>query len=70
MSKIKKAASIVPGICSCGCGYVYVYLCDDKGRKFACFSLSEDQWIPFAQDAVRICHGQEPYGPNHTMSLQ
>ena len=63
MRKIRKAYSVVQDRCDCGCGGVNVFLCDEKGTHFACFSLSEDQWMPFAQDAIRICQNQEPNGP-------
>lgn len=63
MQKIRKAYSVMQDLCDCPCGGVTVYLCDEKGRTFACFSLHEDQWLPFAQDAIRLCQGQEPKGP-------
>jgi hypothetical protein len=68
--RIPKAHSISMEMCTCGCGFVNVYLHDEKEREFACFSLGEDQWLPFAQDAVRIYRGQEPLGPNHAAVMQ
>ena len=59
----KKAASSYPAICNCGCGHVYVVLCDEKGHEFACFSLDEDYWVPFAQDCVRLSRGEKQLGP-------
>ena len=63
--KIKKAYSVVQDLCECGCKCVNVYLCDENGKYFASFSLSEDQWFPFAEDAVRLCRNEKQLGPNH-----
>jgi len=70
MIKLKKAHSVTQEICTCGCGGVNVFLHDEHGREFACFTLNEDQWLPFAQDAVRLCHGLEPQGPDQTVVMQ
>ena len=67
--RIKTACSLDHWRCDCGCGQVYVYLLDDKDKPFARFSLSEDMWIPHAEECVRICRGLEPSGPP-TRNLQ
>ena len=61
--KIKTAQSLNNVRCDCGCGQVYVYLLDHKERPFARFSLTEDMWVPHAEECVRICQGFEPSGP-------
>ena len=61
--KIKTAESLSNVRCDCGCGQVYVYLFDHKEQPFARFSLTEDMWIPHAEECVRICNGAEPSGP-------
>ena len=60
---IKTASNLDHWRCDCGCGQVYVYLLDEKERPFARFSLTEDMWIPHAEECVRICQGFEPSGP-------
>jgi hypothetical protein len=63
MPKIKKAHSVEQDLCECGCKAVTIYLCDQNQNRFACFTLDENQWLPFAEDAIRICQGEEPVGP-------
>ena len=61
--KVETAHNLEHWRCDCGCGQVYVYLCDKNGEAFARFSLSEDLWIPHAEDCVRMCNGAESQGP-------
>ena len=61
--KIKTAQSLEHCKCDCGCEQVYVYLLDENDKPFARFSLSEDMWIPHAEECVRICQGMAPSGP-------
>ncbi len=61
--KIKTAESLSNVRCDCGCGQVYVYLLDHKERPFARFSLTEDMWVPHAEECVRICNGADPSPP-------
>jgi hypothetical protein len=63
MPKIKTAYDLKHERCDCGCGQTYVYLLDHHGEAFACFSLHEEMWIPFAEECLRVCHGEEPIGP-------
>ena len=62
MPKIKTAAYSEQIKCDCGCGYVYGYLCDADHKQFARFSLHRDDWIPFAEDCVRLCDDEEVLG--------
>ena len=64
------AASIVPQKCGCGCGCVYVYLHDASDKPMAFFTLHESEWIPFAEDCVRICRDQETLGQPLRQVLQ
>jgi hypothetical protein len=63
MPKIKTAHGLEHRKCNCGCGQVYVYLLDECEKPFARFSIHESMWIPFAEDCLRVCHGEEPIGP-------
>ena len=66
----KKADQIYQMKCTCGCKQVYVVLADAKGRDFACFTLDNDLWMPFAIDCIRIARGEDPVGPpNHASRL-
>jgi hypothetical protein len=60
---IKTASGLDHWRCDCGCGQTYVYLLNDKGEPFARFSLTEDLWIPFAEECIRVCRGESPIGP-------
>jgi hypothetical protein len=62
--KIRTAVGLDQVKCDCGCGQIYVYLTGDDGEAFARFCLQRDQWIPFAEDCVRQCDGEEPLGPD------
>jgi hypothetical protein len=63
LPKVKTAAGLEHIQCDCGCGQTYVYLLDRHGDAFARFSLVEELWIPFAEECLRVCRGEEPIGP-------
>lgn len=51
-------------------GKVYVVLKDAKERSFACFSLPNEDWIPFGEECARISRGEEPLGQPERQVLQ
>lgn len=51
-------------------GRVYVVLKDAKQRSFACFSLPDEDWIPFGEECARISRGEEPLGQPERQVLQ
>ena len=55
---VEIATCVEMEVCQCGCGQVYIHLM----RTQSC--LHENQWVPFAQDCVRLCRGEEPMGPD------
>lgn len=60
--EVERALSVSPRLCDCGCGNVNVILIDWDGEEFAYFQLSKEDWVPFAEDCVRMCEGQAPLG--------
>ena len=61
---VEIATCVEMEVCQCGCGQVYIHLMNSDREPFAAFSLHENQWVPFAQDCVRLCRGEEPMGPD------
>lgn len=58
--KIKTASSVDVQRCSCGCERTYVYLCDDKGDRFARFSLANHEWVSFGVAVAQVARDEDP----------